>query len=518
MHRSITTRIIASAFAVIITAIAASAAGQALGPESPAAIWAAGAATALVALLCLLLIRQGETGGESRLATLIDNAAKGEIVDFSTATGDPATAAALRQLAGGLDRYKGLAEGIIEGLPMPFLLVDPEERTLFTNQATLDMVEVDGPVEKQLGRTLAEIFYNDPSRETAVGKAMHQGQTFRNLEVTIQGHKGGTHHVLANVYALRNDHGECLGGFCLYLDMTALKEKEEALQTQNTAISEAVNQADAISNQLASASEQISSQVEHSSQASEKSSQLTAGVAVSVEEMNATVIEVARNASVASDISAQAKQEAEEGARIVDEAVKGISFLESQAAKLAEDMDALGKQADSIGGIMHVISDIADQTNLLALNAAIEAARAGDAGRGFAVVADEVRKLAEKTMDATKNVEDNIRAIQLSAEANVASTKDTVGVVATTVETVGKAGQALATIVDLSGQTSDNVRSIAAAAEQQSAASEEISRSTSEINVAADETSRAMHESAEAVADLARLAGELHKVMNGMRS
>ena len=61
-------------------------------------------------------------------------------------------------------------------------------------------------------------------------------------------------------------------------------------------------------------------------------------------------------------------------------------------------MTRLGQQADSIGHILSVISDIADQTNLLALNAAIEAARAGDAGRGFAVVADEVRKLAEKTM------------------------------------------------------------------------------------------------------------------------
>ena len=115
-------------------------------------------------------------------------------------------------------------------------------------------------------------------------------------------------------------------------------------------------------------------------------------------EMNATVQEVARNASAASAASAETRTNAEGGANIVEQALTSIGQVQTVSLALKDDMAQLNEHAKSITQIMNVISDIADQTNLLALNAAIEAARAGDAGRGFAVVADEVRKLAEKTM------------------------------------------------------------------------------------------------------------------------
>ena len=119
---------------------------------------------------------------------------------------------------------------------------------------------------------------------------------------------------------------------------------------------------------------------------------------VLMEQMNATVLEVARNATQSAATSGQAQSKANEGASVVTQVIHGIGEVESTAISLKDQMTVLGKQSESIGQILNVISDIADQTNLLALNAAIEAARAGDAGRGFAVVADEVRKLAEKTM------------------------------------------------------------------------------------------------------------------------
>jgi methyl-accepting chemotaxis protein len=166
---------------------------------------------------------------------------------------------------------------------------------------------------------------------------------------------------------------------------------------------------------------------------------------------------------------------------------------------------------------MNVISDIADQTNLLALNAAIEAARAGEAGRGFAVVADEVRKLAEKTMTATKEVGDNISAIQQSAHTNINEVSQAVKAISEATELANTPGQALAEIVNLAAANSSVVTSIATAAEEESATSEEINHAIEDINRIVAETSEGMAQASAAVQDLSKMAQELNTVMAELR-
>jgi methyl-accepting chemotaxis protein len=181
-------------------------------------------------------------------------------------------------------------------------------------------------------------------------------------------------------------------------------------------------------------------------------------------------------------------------------------------------MTTLGQQAQGIGQIMNVISDIADQTNLLALNAAIEAARAGDAGRGFAVVADEVRKLAEKTMAATKEVGDAISGIQDGTRKNILNVEQTVGKIDDATVLATKSGESLSEIVVLVDMATDQVRSIAAASEEQSAASEEINRSIEDISRISTETSGAMHQSSQAVVELANQSRVLGGLIEEMQA
>ena len=194
-----------------------------------------------------------------------------------------------------------------------------------------------------------------------------------------------------------------------------------------------------------------------------------------------------------------------------------LTRVNDNARQSRTDMETLGHQAESIGAVLGVISDIADQTNLLALNAAIEAARAGDAGRGFAVVADEVRKLAEKTMTATKEVGDAIRGIQAGARKNIGNVENAVQKIDAATQLAGKSGEALNEIVSLVDLTTDQVRSIATASEQPSSASEEINRSIEDVSRISAETSDAMQQSARAVGELAQQAQVLKGLIDHMK-
>lgn len=303
--------------------------------------------------------------------------------------------------------------------------------------------------------------------------------------------------------------------------LVAMQEAEVARQQAERAKAEgmlqAAQQLEGVVEIVSSASEQLSAQVEQSTRGAVIQSDRVAETATAMEEMNATVLEVARNASQAAGTADQAKHKAQDGAQVVTQVVKGIGEVQTSALELKTDMTSLGKQAEEIGQILNVISDIADQTNLLALNAAIEAARAGDAGRGFAVVADEVRKLAEKTMTATKQVGEAIRGIQDGARKNIDNVEHAVLKIDLATSLANESGVALNEIVNLVDLTTDQVRSIATASEEQSATSEEINRSIEDVNRISSETSDGMRQSAQAVAELAHQSQVLKNLIDQMK-
>ena len=296
----------------------------------------------------------------------------------------------------------------------------------------------------------------------------------------------------------------------------AMKEAQEAKAQAERAKAEvlqAAQQLEGVVQVVSSASEELSAQIEQSSRGADEQSGRVRETATAMEEMNATILEVARNAQQAADVSHQARQQAQEGSKIVTDAVKSIEAVHAQSIAIKEDMDVLGKQAEGIGQIMGVIADIADQTNLLALNAAIEAARAGDAGRGFAVVADEVRKLAEKTMTATQEVGNAITGIQEGTRKNIHNVEQSGVSIEEAAKLAVQSGEALKQILEFVHMVNDQVQSIATASEQQSAASEEINHSVEQVATISAETAQAMEQASSAVADLAQQSQALQRLI-----
>ncbi len=298
----------------------------------------------------------------------------------------------------------------------------------------------------------------------------------------------------------------------------ANQARSEAENARRDGMLAAAHQLETVVEIVSSASAELSAQIEESEHGAERQAARMAETATAMEEMNATVLEVARNAGAAAEVSDAARQRAEAGAVVVEKAVTGIRKVREQSLSLKQDMAALAENARSIGSLMSVISDIADQTNLLALNAAIEAARAGEAGRGFAVVADEVRKLAEKTMSATNHVGDAIKDIQASTAKSMEQVDGAVLSIEEATELANQSGAALGEIVGMVDKAADQVRAIAAASEQQSAASEEINASITQVNNIAAETAQAMEQSTQAVAELAEQAQTLSTLIADMKN
>lgn len=452
----------------------------------------------------LLCIRTAITGVVDQCEQLTDKAESGHLDVRAREEGfEGAYADMIRNINVMVDVF----EKLLDNLPIGAMIRSRDRHVLYMNEMAKTVVgtrNIQGRKCDELIRT------EDCINGRCAADRCLQTARVETSETTARP-ESGEYEIAYSAVPMVSRSGEVKGVFEVIVDQSAIKTAQKTML-------QVAEEAGVISDRVASAAEELSAQVEQVTRGAEVQQERVGETATSMEEMNATVLEVARNASEATKQSDNARIKATEGAALVDRVIQAINKVNTVAKSLQGDMRHLSERAEAIGGVMTVITDIADQTNLLALNAAIEAARAGEAGRGFAVVADEVRKLAEKTMSATHEVGNSIRDIQQAAETNAEHVDGAARGVAQATQLVSESGEALTKIVSLSTESSHLISGIATAAEQQSATSEEINRAIEDVNTIVKETTDGMVQSADAIQELARMASELKTLLDRLSS
>jgi len=217
-------------------------------------------------------------------------------------------------------------------------------------------------------------------------------------------------------------------------------------------------------------------------------------VSTAMEQMVATIDEVARNSTTTSEQVQLASEQCDQSVARMTTVTHTIESLVADVEESTKSTLALSHQLDSIGSLMGEIQGIAEQTNLLALNAAIEAARAGDQGRGFAVVADEVRALSQRTHNTTESIQETMSQITAALSDLVSTMETSQQSAKDTVKSSEQTSHAIHSMQNIMTLISEASLLISTATEEQSAVAKEINMNVSTIRDASqDNLQRATH-------------------------
>lgn len=264
----------------------------------------------------------------------------------------------------------------------------------------------------------------------------------------------------------------------------SLNETADSLQSVIREVLNSSGSVTSASQQLSAAMEEtnasmqeIANGVAHIAENNESNTAAIQQISATISNISDKAITTADSSKLAVETGKEVKLSAEKGGELVLHVSDSIDAVRTASSEVSNIMFDLQKSAHEINQAVELITGISEQTNLLSLNAAIEAARAGEQGRGFAVVADEVRALAEQSKDATKRIEQMVKAIQTNCTKAREKTANSDKLISNSYTAASETSSYIMNIIDKINTIVVQISEIADTAVQQSLMTKEISSS-----------------------------------------
>lgn len=247
-------------------------------------------------------------------------------------------------------------------------------------------------------------------------------------------------------------------------------------------------------NQITSSSNKIASTVSQQEQIVSEQADSVSQTTTTIEELGSISLQSAQQAEAAATGARQVLVLAENGTKVVQQTMEGMSTLKDKVRSIAEQIIGLSEQTSQIAGISELVGDIANRTNILALNAAVEAARAGEQGRGFAVVATEIRKLADESKKSAGKINTLVTDIQAAMNSAVMVTDEGTKTADKSIELAQGTAENFVSVADAVNNVFDNSQKISRSAKQQAVAVQQVVAAINAINLGAQETTTGINQ------------------------
>lgn len=275
------------------------------------------------------------------------------------------------------------------------------------------------------------------------------------------------------------------------INLSSVRVENTAKQTQSTTL------------ELSESSKEQANQIER--------------VSESIEDLNRSIDKVSQNAEDSAEVADSSVSLSQKGVRTVRGTIEGMDVIREKIQDTSKRIKRLGESSQEIGDIVGLITDIADQTNILALNAAIQASAAGEGGRGFAVVADEVQRLAERSSNASKQIEALVKTIQADTNEAVQSMEQSTSHVVRGANLAEDSGRALEEIETVSHRLAKLITDISGEAREQAILSDKVTELMGSIQRITGQTVAGTNDTALAVGELVEQSRFLKQSVEGFK-